>query len=95
MIQDHAYPVPGGLNRAGIGHSIGLIAAEHASLIATAFLALLGIVKSLGVVTEAPSIILWPLGTGAVCGGRYWLFNKHVWKWKWVAGLLCNRESER
>jgi hypothetical protein len=88
MIHDHEYAVLGGLNRATIGHTVGMIAALLASGISTAALVLIGFVKALGFVTDIPPVVLWPLGIGVVYGSLYWLFNKYVWRWSRLAGLL-------
>lgn len=88
MNQEHEYAILGGLNRAKIGHTIGMIAAAVSSGIVTVFLAAVDFFKSLGWLYSVPPLIFWPLTAGVVYGILYWLFDRHVWKIPKVASLL-------
>lgn len=88
MNQEHEYSILGGLNRAKIGHTIGMIAAAVSSGIVTVFLAAVDFFKSLGWLHTVPPVIFWPLTAGVVYGLLYWLFDRHVWKIPKIASLL-------
>jgi hypothetical protein len=88
MFENHEYAVLGGLNRARIGHTIGVISAIVSSLVVAGVLALVHIAQRLGWGQEIPSLILWPIGAGTIYAVLYWLFDRHIWKWPRLAGLL-------
>ncbi|RAR63819.1 hypothetical protein C7401_10576 [Paraburkholderia unamae] len=85
---EHEYSIVGGLNRAKIGHTIGGLAAAISSVVVTAFLALVKLAHSLGILKDVPSVVLWPVTAGVVYGALYWLFDRKVWKLPYLARLL-------
>lgn len=88
MGPDHEYTILSGINRAGVGRWIGSIAALLSSLIVFGFLAVVDLAKTLGVAPQMPSLILWPIGAGAVYLALYWYFDRHFWKVAAVSKFL-------
>jgi hypothetical protein len=79
-VRDHEYAILGGLNRAKIGQTIGVIAGVISAMIVAAILALINVAKWLGVGDSVPPVLLIPIGAGAVYAALYWLFDRHAWK---------------
>lgn len=88
MTQQHEYSVLGGLNRARIGHTIGVIAAGVSSAVVALVLALVDVAKALGLGSYIPPLILWPVGAVTIYGILYWLFDRHAWKWPRLSAVL-------
>jgi len=88
MFQNHEYTVLGGLNRARIGHTIGVVSALISSAVVAGVLGLVNVAKWAGLGEDVPPLILWPIGAGTIYGVLYWLFDRHIWKWSRLAGLL-------
>lgn len=86
---DHEYSVLGGINRARIGQVIGTIAAAVSSVLVAILLAAVDLATALGLGHLLPTVLLPPIGAGIVFGVLYWLFDRHAWKHRWLAGALC------
>ena len=81
MFQNHEYTVLGGLNRARIGHTIGVVSALISSAVVAGVLALVNVAKWAGLGQDVPPLILWPIGAGTIHNGvLYWLFDRHIWE---------------
>lgn len=87
-MHDHEYSILGGLNRAKIGHAIGIVAAAVSSAVIATFLWLIDIAKQFGFGERTPSLILWPLSAGLIYTGMYWLFNKYIWRASKLSWLI-------
>jgi hypothetical protein len=88
MGPDHEYTILSGVNRAGIGRWIAVVAAGISSAIVFALLAIIDVAKALGVAPQLPTLILWPIGAGTIYVGLYWFFDRHLWRHPQVAKLL-------
>lgn len=88
VLMEHEYTVLGGINRARIGHLIGIVAAAVSTAIVTIFLALIHFAQWLGYSGVVPSLILWPLSAGTIYVALYWLFDRHVWRLRLVNQML-------
>lgn len=85
-MQQHEYSVIGGLNRAKIGHAIGIVAAAMSSLLITAAAYLIALASKHGITT--PTIVFWPLTAMAIYGLLFTIFDRYFWKLPLVAELL-------
>ncbi|MCR6630143.1 MAG: hypothetical protein NVV74_08890 [Magnetospirillum sp.] len=88
MILEHEYALLGGLNRARIGQVLGAAAAAVSSILVWVLLALVGLAQWLGYGEAVPALILWPIGAGAIYVGLYWAFDRWIWRWKNLRGVL-------
>jgi hypothetical protein len=88
MGQDHEYVLLGGLNRSKVGRYLGIAAAGVSSVIVFALLTAVDLAKKYGWHHNLPPIVLSWIGAGAVYAIFYWLFDRHVWKLPWLAGVL-------
>lgn len=88
MASQHEYSVIGGINRARIGHIIGIIAALTSSAIVTAVLYVVDVARSWGLGAYVPQLILWPFTAFTLYGVLYLFFDRHFWKIPAVAGLF-------
>jgi hypothetical protein len=85
---DHEYAILGGFNRAKVGHVVGAVAATvSAALVALVFI-LAGAAEALGLSGRVPIVVLVWVSAGTIYAALYWLFDRHVWKWGWVARVL-------
>ena len=80
MSLSHEYVVLGGLNRAHIGHYIGLMAAILSSAAVAGVHLAINLLKFLGYGGIVPQMILWPIGAASIYTGLYWWFEKYLWK---------------
>jgi hypothetical protein len=88
MGQEHEYAVLGGLNRALIGRYLGIAAASISAAIVFVLLLLVDVAKRFGWAHDLPPIVLSTFGAGVVYAALYWLFNRHVWKFPLLSGIL-------
>lgn len=88
MSVDHEYAILGGFNRAKVGHVVGAVAATvSAALVALVFV-LAGVAEALGLSGRVPIVVLVWVSAGTIYAALYWLFDRHVWSWSWVARVL-------
>lgn len=86
MYKQHEYAVIGGVNRARIGHLIGMVAAMLSAFLITAVLGVVGFLRQLGV--AVPPVILWPVTAFFIYGVLYFVFDRYFWKLPKVSSLL-------
>lgn len=88
MVQDHEYSVLGGLNRAKIGHTIGMIAAAVSPIVVGLVLAIISLLESYGLSDRVPRILIWPLSAGVIYAILYWIFSRYAWKFSALSRFL-------
>ncbi|QFR33987.1 hypothetical protein [Ancylobacter sp. TS-1] len=88
MLQEHEYALLGGVNRAKIGRYLGITAAAISSVIVLALLTIVDVANALGWYTNVPPVVLSWVSAGAVYAILYWLFDRHIWKFSFVAAAL-------
>jgi hypothetical protein len=87
-VQEHEYALLGGVNRAKVGRYLSLTAASVSAGIVFAILAAVNIAQKLGVSVNLPPTVLSLVGAGGVFSILYWLFDRHVWRWRYVSRAL-------
>jgi hypothetical protein len=85
---NHEYALIGGLNRSKVGRYLSLIAAGTSGAIVFVLLKLVDIAKQFGLPANLPPSILSLLGAGSVFAILYWLFDRYMWRWKYVDAWL-------
>ncbi|MDO0791312.1 hypothetical protein [Xanthomonas campestris] len=83
---EHEYSVLGGPNRASIGRYVMAASVIVAGLVST----LVGLVVA--VLAESglgiPPVVLWPVTSGAIYMGLYYLFEAYAWKMPKLSAVL-------
>lgn len=85
---EHEYAILGGFSRAKVGRLIGSVAAGISSLCVFLLLTVVDIARQLGMAANVPPIAFSLLGAAAIWAVLYLLFNRFVWRWKWVSRAL-------
>lgn len=85
---EHEYTVLGGVNRARIGHYLGIVSGLVSAGVVFVLLSAVDIANKFGVSTNLPPSVLSLVSAGTVFLILYWLLEKYAWKWPGLAALL-------
>ncbi|OWK21274.1 membrane protein [Mesorhizobium amorphae CCBAU 01583] len=85
---EHEYTVLGGVNRARIGHYLGVISSIVSAGVVFVFLWAVDLAKTFGVSPNVPSSVLSLLGAGTVFIVLYWILDRFAWRWGLLSKVL-------
>ncbi len=78
---EHEYTVLGGINRARIGHYVGLVASAVSAVMVLLILSAVDLAKKFGLSANIPPSVLSLAGAGTVFLSLYWILDRYAWKW--------------
>jgi uncharacterized membrane protein YuzA (DUF378 family) len=87
-VTEHEYTILGGFSRAKVGRILGSISAGLASVLSFAVLTLIDVAKRFGIAANVPPIVFSLIGAASIWAVIYLLFNKYVWRLRWVSRAL-------
>ncbi len=87
-MRDHEYALLGGQNRATIGRWVASLSALISGGLVFLLLSAVDLANQFGLDVNLPPSILSLVGAGMIYAVLYRVFDKHVWKWSYVAKLL-------
>ncbi|KUM25065.1 hypothetical protein AU467_27705 [Mesorhizobium loti] len=85
---EHEYTVLGGINRARVGHYLGIVSGLVAAGVVFVLLSLVDIAKTFGIAANLPPSVLSLVSAGTVFVALYWFLEKYAWKWWPLASVL-------
>lgn len=85
---EHEYTVLNGVNRARIGHYLGIISGLVSAGVIFVLLSAVDVARQLGISTNLPPSVLSLAGAGTVFLVLYWILEKYAWKWPGFTALL-------
>lgn len=85
---EHEYTVLGGVNRARIGHYLGVISGAVSAGVVFVLLSAVDLAKQFGMSATLPPSILSLAGAGTVFIVLYWILERFAWKWPGLAKLI-------
>jgi len=85
---EHEYALIGGINRAQVGRYLAIAASIVSGAIVFVVLSMVDLAKRLGWNVNLPPTALSLVGAGAVFLVLYWLFDRHIWRWRRIGALL-------
>lgn len=85
---EHEYTVLGGVNRARIGHYLGIISGGVSAAVVFALLWMVDLAKTFGVSANIPPSVLSLAGAGTVFVALYWILDRFAWRWRIFSRLL-------
>ncbi|ESY79268.1 membrane protein [Mesorhizobium sp. LNHC221B00] len=85
---EHEYTVLGGINRARIGHYLGIVSGVVSAGVVFLLLSAVDVAKTFGIAANLPPSVMSLVSAGAVFVVLYWLLEKYAWKWWPLASVL-------
>ncbi|WP_254026577.1 Cap15 family CBASS effector [Mesorhizobium ventifaucium] len=85
---EHEYTVLGGVNRARIGHYLGIISSAVSAGVVFVFLSAIDLASKFGISANLPPSVLSLAGAGTVFLVLYWILDRFAWKWIGLSRLL-------
>ncbi|GLS29428.1 hypothetical protein SAMN04488498_11224 [Mesorhizobium albiziae] len=85
---EHEYTVLGGVNRARIGHYVGIISSAVSASVVFVLLSAIDLASKFGISANLPPAVLSLAGAGTVFFALYWILDRFAWKWNGLSKLL-------
>lgn len=80
MGPDHEYALLHGVSRAVVARTLAFLAMLIASLLVALALAAVHFAESIGLMSGAPRVLVWPLTATVIWGLLYAVFDRYVWR---------------
>ncbi|KAG1314424.1 hypothetical protein G6F62_013930 [Rhizopus arrhizus] len=87
-MRSHEYVLLDGISRAKIGRYLGTAAAAISAGIVYLVLRVIDLAGRYGLPAHLTPSVMALIGAGTVYLILYWLFDRHLWRIPWLAGLL-------
>lgn len=82
MTLEHEYALVGGYNRTHVGRWLTIAASSVSALLVFLLLSAIDLARMIGWNVNLPPMVLSLVGASIVYSALYWLFDKHIWKFK-------------